>query len=49
MECEDFLAVAWQHEMEHLAHYYLKIFFLVNLRKYSFGLFGFYQTVYCFQ
>ena len=36
MECEDFLAVAWQHEMEHLAgHLFIENLSIVKRKKFE--------------
>ena len=36
MECEDFLAVAWQHEMEHLAgHLFIENLSIIKRKKFE--------------
>lgn len=36
MECEDFLAVAWQHEMEHLSgHLFIENFSFIKRKKFE--------------
>jgi peptide deformylase len=36
MECEDFLAVAWQHEMEHLAgHLFIEHLSIIKRKKFE--------------
>ena len=36
MECEDFLAVAWQHEMEHLSgHLFIEHLSIIKRKKFE--------------
>ena len=36
MECEDFLAVAWQHELEHLAgHLFIENLSILKRKKFE--------------
>ena len=36
MECEDFLAVAWQHEMDHLAgHLFIEKLSILKRKKFE--------------